>query len=126
MSEIEHYMRAVSLLKRRVVELEQALVGANWIISKLAPHETMNILVRGYRVDAEDAALGAKYRAMIDAALDGVEKEQDDDIQLWRREPCSSTCFNHVTHPCEKCGYQAGPLHIDNASTSDEMGGDKQ
>ena len=54
----------------RIVELEEALVGANWIIKKLAPLEFTAIAVRGWKVSKEDVDMGARYRKMIDAALE--------------------------------------------------------
>ncbi|MEM5786533.1 MAG: phage Gp37/Gp68 family protein [Syntrophobacteraceae bacterium] len=35
------------------------------------------------------------------------------DFKFIRSEPCSPGCFHHVSHPCERCGYQAGRLPID-------------
>lgn len=36
------------------------------------------------------------------------------DIELVRNRPCPHPgCLNHVTHPCEVCGYQRGRLPID-------------
>lgn len=36
------------------------------------------------------------------------------ELRLRRRRACDHPgCFNHVTHPCEGCGYQAGRLPID-------------
>ena len=46
-----------------------ALQGANWIINKLAPHETMAIQLRGFRPSAGDIAQGAEYSDMIFEAL---------------------------------------------------------
>ncbi|MDO8673655.1 MAG: hypothetical protein Q7O66_19775 [Dehalococcoidia bacterium] len=62
-----------AVMQERVEQLRAALVGANWIISKLAPHEVLAITARGYRVSREDQATGAKYRALIDAALANTE-----------------------------------------------------
>lgn len=44
------------------------------------------------------------------------------DLRLRRREPCSRTCFHHVSHPCEKCGYQAGRLPVDWVIVGGETG----
>lgn len=54
----------------------EALIGAQWIISKLAPHEVLAIQVRGYRPTEEDIATGARYREMIEKAL-GEEAKRD-------------------------------------------------
>lgn len=36
------------------------------------------------------------------------------DLHLLRKKPCShGGCFNHVSHPCERCGYQNGKLPLD-------------
>lgn len=59
----------LAALRAEVVALREALKGADWIIGKLAPHEVMAVTVRGWRVPEEDVATGARYRAMIDAAL---------------------------------------------------------
>lgn len=34
-------------------------------------------------------------------------------LRLRAERPCSPSCFAHITHPCERCGYQAGRLPID-------------
>ncbi len=64
----------------------QALIGANWIISKLAPHEAMAISVRGYQVAPEDIAIGAKYRALIDGILhqEASDEGADSRSQEWQ------------------------------------------
>jgi hypothetical protein len=55
--------------------LRGALVEANWIISKLALHESIAILVRGHRPDTADIERGAKARQLIDAALAASEEK---------------------------------------------------
>jgi hypothetical protein len=66
-------MRHLPALLAEVAALREALVEADWVIGKLAPHEKMAILVRGFRPDAADVERGAKSRRMIDAALTGKE-----------------------------------------------------
>jgi len=44
------------------------------------------------------------------------------ELRMRRESPCSHTCFNHVTHPCERCGYQAGRLPINWVIVGGESG----
>lgn len=63
--------------QEEVARLREALVGADWIIKKLAPHEALAIMVRGYRPSYDDVVTGAKYRTLIDAALATSGKDEE-------------------------------------------------
>lgn len=61
------------VLAANVAKLREALEGANWLIVKLAAYEPL-ALAHGYHPSEADCATGARYRALIDAAL-GVKQE---------------------------------------------------
>lgn len=61
--------RELEAERDKVTQLREALKGADWIISKLAPHEALAIAVRGYRPSGGDIVMGRRYRKMIDDAL---------------------------------------------------------
>lgn len=65
----ESLRRQLRAAERLCGELREALMGANWIICRLAPHEALAMAVRGYIPDAENVATAQRYRAMIDKVL---------------------------------------------------------
>lgn len=73
-AEMFEYAVIITALENRIADLEEALVGAEWIIQQLVPHEVTAILIRGYKPSAEVLAQGAKYRTLIDATLEKVKK----------------------------------------------------
>jgi protein gp37 len=92
------------------------------------PNENKNIWL-GVSVENQ-ATYDARIKYLLDtpAAIHFISYEPGLgplDMRLRRSEPCDHFgCFNHVSHPCEGCGYQSGKLPIDWIICGGETGPD--